>query len=333
MSAVASYKKDLHAILGLSETASPEELRKAYLNLAVKYHPDRNPGDPEAEERFKDISQAYAILSDPAARAKYERLRPQKSPQPKAARPAASGMGARPGASASNTRAQQATGPKPRPANPRPAAGTKSAGAASEKAKPKNSAKSASSGGPSPSEAFKDTDASTQQTSRPETPDNDFDEILSGFFKSDKGRETLRDLEGELGKAGINFKAEDFAEWVRQKQKPPKQAAPDNRTFLEKLASWLPGAEARAQKKAAQYDISYQITLSPQAAASGTTVEISYQQDNAPHRLKVKIPAGIKDGSKLRLTAQGREKPDKTCGDLILSVQVSQPLTLNDLWK
>ncbi len=63
MSAVSG--KELYAILGLDEKAGPEELRRAYLSLAVKYHPDRNPGDPAAEERFKDISQAYAILSDP----------------------------------------------------------------------------------------------------------------------------------------------------------------------------------------------------------------------------------------------------------------------------
>ncbi len=94
MSAVGG--KELYAILGVSEKAGPEELRRAYLSLAVKYHPYRNPGDPAAEERFKDISQAYAILSDPAARARYERLRPKKSAQaarPKA-RPATGGAAA-----------------------------------------------------------------------------------------------------------------------------------------------------------------------------------------------------------------------------------------------
>lgn len=72
-----AFSKDLFAVLGVAQEAGPEVLRKAYLALAVKYHPDRNPGNKEAEERFKEISQAYAILSDPTARARYQRQRPQ----------------------------------------------------------------------------------------------------------------------------------------------------------------------------------------------------------------------------------------------------------------
>lgn len=66
---------ELYAVLGVEETAGPEELRRAYLALAVKYHPDRNSGNPEAEERFKAISEAYAVLSDPTAKARYWRMR------------------------------------------------------------------------------------------------------------------------------------------------------------------------------------------------------------------------------------------------------------------
>ena len=59
---------DFYAILGLAPGAVQDDLRKAYLRLALKYHPDRNPGNAAAEERFKSISHAYAILSDPAER-------------------------------------------------------------------------------------------------------------------------------------------------------------------------------------------------------------------------------------------------------------------------
>ncbi len=68
-------KKDLYEILGVSPDASEEEIKRAYRRLARKYHPDLHPGDKEAEERFKEINEAYEILSDPQKRAEYDRLR------------------------------------------------------------------------------------------------------------------------------------------------------------------------------------------------------------------------------------------------------------------
>lgn len=66
--------KDYYNVLGLSRSASPDEIRKAYRKLAMQYHPDRNPGDKQAEERFKDINEAYQVLSDPQKRARYDQL-------------------------------------------------------------------------------------------------------------------------------------------------------------------------------------------------------------------------------------------------------------------
>jgi curved DNA-binding protein len=66
--------KDYYKILGVSKTATAEEIKKAFRKLAVKYHPDKNPGDKTAEEKFKEISEANEVLSDPEKRKKYDEL-------------------------------------------------------------------------------------------------------------------------------------------------------------------------------------------------------------------------------------------------------------------
>lgn len=66
--------KDYYGILGVSKTATEEEIKKVFRKLALKYHPDRNPGDKAAEERFKEISEAYEVLSDPEKRKKYDQF-------------------------------------------------------------------------------------------------------------------------------------------------------------------------------------------------------------------------------------------------------------------
>src|SRR6201999_2926464 len=65
-------KRDYYEILMVERMASTEEVKKSYRKLAVKYHPDKNPGDKTAEEQFKELGEAYEILSDPQKRSLYD---------------------------------------------------------------------------------------------------------------------------------------------------------------------------------------------------------------------------------------------------------------------
>ena len=71
---MASNKRDYYEVLGLHKGASSDEIKKAYKKLARKYHPDMNPGDKAAEEKFKEINEANEVLTDPEKKSRYDQF-------------------------------------------------------------------------------------------------------------------------------------------------------------------------------------------------------------------------------------------------------------------
>ena len=96
---MAQEKRDYYEVLGVSKTATDAEIKKAYRKLAMKYHPDYNPGDKNAEEKFKEVNEANEVLSDPKKRQLYDQygfagVDPAMQPRTAAARAASAVLAA-----------------------------------------------------------------------------------------------------------------------------------------------------------------------------------------------------------------------------------------------
>jgi curved DNA-binding protein len=202
--------RDYYDVLSVARTATEDEIKKAYRTLARKYHPDVNPGDKTAEEKFKELNEAYEVLSDPEKRQRYDRL-------------------------GANWKAGSDFTPPP------------------------------------------------------------------GW---EQGRGTYQDMGDIFGAAGAGQGATGFSD------------------FFESLFGGR-GGRTGAGFAMRGFDIEAEIPLTLEEAHRGVTRSITLQGPNGPKTLDVTIPAGVRDGSVIRLAGQGQPGTGNApAGDLLLRVRL-----------
>src|SRR5262245_34417704 len=272
-------ERDYYAILGVAETATDDEVKHTYRRLALRHHPDRNPGDRRAEERFKEISEAYAVLMDPRRRREYERLRRAR-----------------------------AEGSRPREPRWRE------------------------------EDLFRDlfTDPRTasvfDELSREWTRMGlRYDEafLRNVFFRGQGviviGTTGVRWIGAFGGRAPAERVAEGRTAGGGATGEAVLPALPG---FLGRVWGWL-AAPLRALRLAlalptggqARGDLSYEIALASEELDRGGRYRVTIQRPGRTEELLVRIPAGTRAGTRLRLRGKGEARRDGTAGDLYLLVR------------
>jgi len=277
--------KNYYEVLGVSREAAAEEIKKAYRQLALKFHPDRNPGDRRAEERFKEISEAYGVLIDPDKRRQYDLL--SRTPFE---------SGRRPDFSYTQEEIFRDIFNNPRA-----------------------------------SDVFSELGREFSRMGF-RFDERFFDQLFFG------GRGFVFVFGGPGG-----FQVRSSG----QSQSPPGHPAeifspilenilvPRGTTWKGRAASWLfrkgigfflrkvfPGTLPSTPADPDNLDVTYAFPLSREEVSSPTTKEFSFQRDGKLERLEVKIPAGAKDGTRLRLRGMGKRQGEKS-GDLYLRIHLT----------
>ncbi|MFH1139362.1 MAG: DnaJ domain-containing protein [Pseudomonadota bacterium] len=289
--------KNYYHILGVEKSASSEEIKKSYRKLALKYHPDRNPGDKQAEEQFKLISEAYAVLIDQVKRNQYDQAQDQGFDQ---ARESSTG------------RARQARG----------------AGGFSYSQEDIFRDMFASAYA---RQVFRDLGKEFENSGF-RFDDKFFDRVFFGgrgfffggvFFSGPRFEYTQR---ADTPDYRTTFSPGAKAPPIEQEQPPRSLPSPSDGLIkrlgrgLIKAAGVLWGRSAVAPSVE---DLQFNLAVTPSQARDGAEIQLEYHRDAAPQRVFVKVPPGTRDGSRLRLRTMGRRGRNGQNGDLFLHIKIT----------
>jgi len=271
--------KDYYQILGVAPDATEDQIRKAYRRLALQHHPDRNPGDPGAEERFKEIAEAYGVLVDPAKCREYEQWRHRARVREEAAGE---------GFPFSREQVFEDLFGDPR-------------------------------FNQIFQELFREFDREGFRFDQ-----RFFDQVffggrgirMSGFF-----------FWGPVGYSRVRVERARYRQ--RPTEKPTSQLQPAGmlKRLGQKFGDFLKGAAKAllagppASPSRAE-DLSYNLTLPSEQVPRGSWVQIAVDRGRGREVLRVKIPPGTRNGTRLRLKGKGRVGAGRV-GDLYLTIHVA----------
>jgi hypothetical protein len=167
---------------------------------------------------------------------------------------------------------------------------------------------------------------STQGRPLANNADSGDDENMAGLFKTEEAQCSLDQVEEELKKAGLGHGLERVMSQIRETLSGDQMKSVRKRAgnFFKRLKSRVLANPLASQEGPAPGDIVFGLVLTPEAAASGTTIDINYLRDDQPHKLSVKIPPGLTEKTRLRLSGQGHLKPFGNRGDLLLDLSIKK---------
>jgi hypothetical protein len=155
----------------------------------------------------------------------------------------------------------------------------------------------------------------------------DPEDIILTYFTTPEGQVSLKKIKEELAKTGLGPNSP-----VLDKLSEKAARRPPGSGVKGAIARGLGGirrlftgkASPGSKNKVSEYDLTFALALSPEAARSGTTVDLQYFQDGADRRLSIRVPPNTKENTRLRLAGQGNLKPDKSRGDLLLTIAIPE---------